>query len=97
MLPVSLLFIVLGVVVARAFWRVVDGVVEGMRGAARAAEPACRPRGVQMVRDPVCGTFVVPYRAVTIADGRASVFFCSDDVPRQYPHVEHVEHDRHTA
>jgi YHS domain-containing protein len=30
-----------------------------------------------MVRDPVCGTFVVPDRAVRLTDGREPVFFCS--------------------
>jgi YHS domain-containing protein len=34
-------------------------------------------RGVQMVRDPVCGTFVLPDHAVSIADGRGRVYFCS--------------------
>jgi YHS domain-containing protein len=31
-----------------------------------------------MVRDPVCGTFVLPERAVILSDGRTRVFFCSD-------------------
>jgi YHS domain-containing protein len=30
-----------------------------------------------MVRDPVCGTFVLPDHALTIVDGRSRVFFCS--------------------
>ena len=30
-----------------------------------------------MARDPVCGTYVVPDRAVAITDGRQKVFFCS--------------------
>ena len=42
----------------------------------RRGSPA--PGAVQMVRDPVCGTFVVPERAVSIADGHARVYFCSD-------------------
>jgi YHS domain-containing protein len=43
----------------------------GRRGAA-ASEP------VQMARDPVCGTFVVPERAVSIPDGRSRMYFCSE-------------------
>jgi YHS domain-containing protein len=31
-----------------------------------------------MARDPVCGTFVLPERALTLVDGRSRVFFCSD-------------------
>ena len=34
-------------------------------------------RAVQMVRDPVCGVFVIPDRAVMITDGRRQLFFCS--------------------
>jgi YHS domain-containing protein len=30
-----------------------------------------------MARDPVCGTYVVPDRAVAITDGRRQIFFCS--------------------
>ena len=37
-----------------------------------------------MVRDPVCGTFVVPDGALTIADGRARVYFCSEKCRDQY-------------
>jgi uncharacterized protein len=68
------LFIALAVFVARAFWRFVDGIVAGVRGGEGGGVPA---RGVQMVRDPVCGTFVLPDHAVSIADGRGRVYFCS--------------------
>jgi len=30
-----------------------------------------------MVRDPVCGTFVLPERALVVSDGRQRVYFCS--------------------
>ncbi|MCU1386159.1 MAG: hypothetical protein JWL71_4856 [Acidobacteria bacterium] len=70
------LFIVFAIVIARAFWRLVDGIVEGVRGggATRGQVPT---RGVQMVRDPVCGTFVLPDEALMITNGRERVFFCS--------------------
>jgi YHS domain-containing protein len=62
--------------IARTFWRVIDGVLDGMRhGAARRA-PESRS-GVHMARDPVCGTFVIPERAVTIDDGTRQIHFCS--------------------
>jgi len=69
------LLLVLIMFVARAFWRLVDGVVEGVTG----RPPTSRTpiQGVHMVRDPVCGTFVVPARALVINDGRRQVFFCS--------------------
>jgi YHS domain-containing protein len=69
------LFVILAIFVARAFWRIVDGVIEGLTGQPRRSGVVSR--GVQMARDPVCGTYVVPDRALAIADGRRQVFFCS--------------------
>jgi YHS domain-containing protein len=69
-----LLLLVLIVLLARGFWRMVDGVVEGLTGR---GSTGVRGRGVQMVRDPVCGTFVLPERALTLSDGRQRIFFCS--------------------
>jgi YHS domain-containing protein len=34
-------------------------------------------QGVHMERDPVCGTFVVPHRAVSLIEGRRQIYFCS--------------------
>ena len=74
--------IVLICVIARAFWRVVDGFIAGLRGA---AGPSRVPqRGVHMVRDPVCGTFVVPDNALAITDGARRLFFCSTRCRDQY-------------
>jgi hypothetical protein len=71
-----LLILALIAIVARAFWRIVDGVVEGMRGA---PTPSGRTpvAGVPMERDPVCGTFVVRERAITLGTGDHRVYFCS--------------------
>ena len=77
MLSRLVLIIILGIFVARAFWRLIDGIVEGARGRVPA-------RGVAMVRDPVCGTFVLPDDARMISDGRARVFFCSDACRDKY-------------
>jgi hypothetical protein len=77
-----ILFLALSVFVARAFWKMVDGVIEGMTG----RPPGARSpqRSASMVRDPVCGTFVLPARAVTIHDGRAAVHFCSESCRDKY-------------
>ena len=69
------LFIIFAVVVARAFWRLVDGIFSGVTGKPGGRVPS---RGVQMVRDPVCGMFLLPDRALTLGDGGARTFFCSD-------------------
>jgi uncharacterized protein len=65
---------ILMALIARAFWRVIDGLVEGLTG--RNSAPRAQV-GMQMVRDPVCGTFVLPDRAVSLAEGSRHVFFCS--------------------
>jgi YHS domain-containing protein len=70
------LFVILAIFVARAFWRMFDAVVESASG--RRTRSRVPDRGVQMVRDPVCGTFVLPDRALMIGDGRDRVYFCSD-------------------
>jgi YHS domain-containing protein len=75
------LLLVLIVLVARGFWRMVDGIVEGVTGRRSTHVPS---RGVQMVRDPVCGTFVLPERAVTLSGGRQRVFFCSTTCRDKY-------------
>ena len=69
------LLLILFIVIARAFWRVVDGIIEGVGGPPRTRVP--KTRGATMVRDPVCGTFVLPDRAIAVTVGRQQVYFCS--------------------
>jgi YHS domain-containing protein len=75
------LILLLIVFIARAFWRVIDGVLVGMRNGP--AAPPLRSQGsragIQMARDPVCGTFVIPERAVTLDDGTRLIHFCSTE------------------
>lgn len=76
------LLLVLSVLMARAFWRLLDGVIEGLSGRPRRDNvPA---RGVQMVRDPVCGIYIVPQRALVLQDGARQVFFCSANCRDKY-------------
>jgi len=69
-------------VVLRVVVSTYSAFLEGLRGTDHGAErsrrrsPAAQP--VRMARDPVCGTFVVPEHAVSIADGRGRVYFCSE-------------------
>ncbi len=73
-----LIYAILIILVVRALWRFWNGLKEGMNGGRSTTTGAAVPqRGVQMVRDPVCGTFVVPERAVTLSTGRQVVHFCS--------------------
>lgn len=70
------------VFLARALWRLFDGIIEGVTGRSRGARVP--QRGVEMVRDPVCGTFVVPQGAVTLLDGSRRIHFCSDRCRDKY-------------
>ena len=76
------LFIILAFFVGRALWRLLDGIVEGAsRGSGGSGVPQ---RGMQMARDPVCGTFVVAERALSLTDGSTTVYFCSDACRDKY-------------
>jgi YHS domain-containing protein len=76
------LYLILAVMVARAFWWLLGGIIDGVSGGRRGR--GVPDRGVQMARDPVCGTFVVADRAPTLVDGRTRVYFCSDACRDRY-------------
>ena len=65
-----------------AFMDGLNGPHARHRGAPRASSG--QSQAVQMARDPVCGTFVVPERAVSIADGHSRVYFCSEKCRAAY-------------
>jgi len=69
-----LIFLLVAILLSRWFWKLVASFREGLRGDSASAPPA---QSVQMTRDPVCGTFVVPERAVSLSVGRERVYFCS--------------------
>jgi YHS domain-containing protein len=75
------LLLLLCIVLARILWRAFDAFVEGATGRPRSGPV---PRAVPMARDPICGTFVVPDRAVTLVDGRSRLYFCSERCRDQY-------------
>jgi hypothetical protein len=77
-----ILLLILLTIAARLFWRLVDGIIEGATG--RSTSGPTRSPGVPMVRDPVCGTFVLPDRAVTLIDGRQRIHFCSEGCRDKY-------------
>lgn len=70
---------ILLVVIVRAILRLLRGIADGMR--VPRDEP---PSAVPLVRDPVCGTFVVPSRALTAGAGAEMRFFCSEKCRRAY-------------
>ena len=76
-----LLELIVVLLVTRAFWRLAAGFREGLSGQARRPNV---PQGVPMVRDPVCGTFVVPSSAVALTEGRRQLYFCSPTCRDRY-------------
>ena len=82
MLVRYILLLLLVALLARAFTRLFAGFLEGVTGSPRGTRVP--QLGVQMVRDPVCGTFVVPERAVMLVEGARRVHFCSDKCRDQY-------------
>ena len=80
-----LLFVILAYFVARAAWRLFEGIVQG----ALDGERATRRRdevgaGVKMTRDPVCGTYVVPGSAKALTVRGQTIYFCSDKCRNEF-------------
>jgi YHS domain-containing protein len=77
MLARILIWALFALVVWRALRSLLVGVVQG---ASRPPAPPAGPpaAGELMVRDPVCGTFVLPSRAVSTRDRNGTHHFCSD-------------------
>jgi YHS domain-containing protein len=75
-----LLFVILAYIASRVLWRVLRGVFEGMGY----QPPGGSPPSVGLVRDPVCGTFVVPAKALTSGSGANTRYFCSEKCRQDY-------------
>lgn len=81
MLVRTLLLLVLFLLVARAVWRLIEAVVRGASGetpGGAARRSGAAPTAVKMAQCPVCGTYVVPGRALTGVSRGQAVYFCSE-------------------
>lgn len=74
-----ILLLVLAAVIARTFWRFFDAIVRGASsatgttgGGRRASGP---PASVKMQQCPVCGTYVVPGKAIELTSGSTPIYF----------------------
>jgi YHS domain-containing protein len=70
-----ILFSILLTLVVRSVMRLFAGIVEGATGGTR---PKVMP-GTRMVKDPVCGTYVVPAQALTATRQGETAWFCSPE------------------
>jgi YHS domain-containing protein len=78
-----LLLTLLFVFIARAFWQVVGGVMEAVRGA-ESRRDGRAPPAVKLVRDPVCGTFVPPRAALSATASGSTHYFCSEECRQKF-------------
>lgn len=76
-----LLLAILLLLVARAFWRLIDGIIEAAGGTTRGR---AQSPSVKLVRDPVCGTWVAPRESLSLAARGATHYFCSDRCRDQF-------------
>ena len=85
MLARFLLLMVLFVVIARTFWRFFDAVVRGASGPApQGGRRTGPPAAVKMQQCPVCGTYVVPGKAISIVSGGSPIYFDSEKCRAEY-------------
>ena len=75
-----ILYAILAFILARLAWRLIAGIFVGMGY----QPPSTGRNAVGLVRDPVCGTFVLPTKALTSGSGADMKFFCSEKCRRDY-------------
>lgn len=74
-----LLLLALFVVIARVFWRFIDAVVRGAAGPApQGGRRSGSAAAVKMSQCPVCGTYVVPGKAISLVSSGSPVYFDSE-------------------
>ena len=71
--------IILILIIIRILWRIIMGPIRRPRHERRAER-----KSVPLVRDPVCGTFVVPDRAIKVGTGDNTLYFCSEACRAKY-------------
>jgi len=79
------LLLVLFVVIAKTFWRFVDGVVSGATsGPRQSGKRNGPPVSVKMTQCPICGTYVVPGKAISLVSGGTPLYFDTEKCRAEY-------------
>ena len=73
------LVLLLILLVVRAGWRLLEGVVQGAVGGKGGGARRVPQTGTRMVKDPVCGTYVVQSKALSASSGGETAWFCSSE------------------
>ena len=80
-----ILLVILMLAAARFFWKLVEVLLHGAMGpAAQTSRRGGAPTPVKMQPCPVCGTYVVPGKAISAVSSGAPVYFCSDKCRAEY-------------
>ena len=69
------------VLILRFVWKFISGLIEGVRGPRSGRRTV---RGGSLERDPVCGTYVEPTRALTAQVSSKTYYFCSEQCLRAF-------------
>jgi YHS domain-containing protein len=80
-----LLGLILLLFIIRAVLMLVRGVMQGVNGQTGARAPHARA-SVQLMRDPVCGVYVSPTKAITEQSGVGIAYFCSERCRQEWKH-----------
>lgn len=75
-----ILWAILILLLVRAVMRLSRGVLRG----AGYSRTAGSPSSVGLVKDPVCGVFVVPSTALTAGSGGETKYFCSEKCRKEW-------------
>ena len=78
-----ILIAILLLFVARAFWKLVDNIIEAAGGRPSRAKRPGTP-AVRLVRDPVCGTHVAPAASLSLSAGGTTHYFCSEKCRKEF-------------
>jgi YHS domain-containing protein len=79
-----ILIALLLILVARAFWSVVDGIIEAAGGGGSSPRRRHRQQrgpaapAVKLARDPICGTHVPTDGSVSLTTRGETYYFCSE-------------------
>jgi YHS domain-containing protein len=86
-----ILIFILILAAARFIWRLIETVMRAagpfgsaQGGPGRGGRGGAPPVAVKMQPCPVCGTYVVPGKAISAVSNGATVYFCSDKCRAEY-------------
>ena len=75
-----ILWSILLTLLLRSVSRLIHGILDG----AGYTRSTAAQKSVGLVRDPVCGVFVVPGHALVVGEGSSRRYFCSEKCRRQW-------------